>query len=53
MIPARPVLRVLDLFSGTGSVSRAFQNAGHEAISLDIDPRNSPNLCMNILEWNF
>jgi hypothetical protein len=53
MIPARPVLRVLDLFSGTGSVSRAFRNAGHEVISLDLDPRNSPDLCMNILDWSF
>jgi hypothetical protein len=53
MIPARPVLRVLDLFSGTQSLTKAFRNSGHEVISLDIDPRNSPTICQNILDWNF
>jgi hypothetical protein len=53
MIPARPVLRCLDLFSGTGSITKAFRNLGHEVISLDLDPRNSPDLCMNILDWSY
>jgi hypothetical protein len=53
MIPARPVLRVLDLFSGTGSITKAFRNSGHEVISLDADPRGAPSICQNILDWNF
>jgi hypothetical protein len=53
MIPARPVLRVLDLFSGTGSITKAFRNSGHEVISLDADPRGAPSICVNILDWNF
>ena len=50
MIPARPVLRVLDLFSGTGSITKAFRNSGHEVISLDADPRGAPSICVNILD---
>ena len=53
MTPGRQVLRVLELFSGTGSVSTAFRSAGHEVISLDTDPRGAPTICQNILDWNF
>jgi site-specific DNA-cytosine methylase len=53
MIPARQVLRVLDLFSGTGSITKAFRNSGHSCTSLDADPRGAPTICKNILDWNF
>jgi SAM-dependent methyltransferase len=53
MTPGRQVLRVLELFSGTGSVSIAFRRAGHEVISLDISPRYAPSICANILDWQY
>ena len=53
MIPGRQALRVLDLFSGTGSVTRAFRNSGHEVTSLDMDPRGAPTICQNILDWQY
>jgi hypothetical protein len=53
MIPAPRALRVLDLFSGTGSITRAFRILGHEAISIDMDPRGVPTICQNILDWQF
>ena len=53
MTPGRQVLRVLELYSGTGSISTAFRRAGHEVISLDIDNRYAPTICKNILDWNF
>ncbi len=53
MTPGRQVLRVLELYSGTGSISTAFRRAGHEVISLDIDNRYAPTICTNILDWNF
>ena len=53
MTPGRQVLRVLELFSGTGSITTAFRRAGHEVISLDISPRYAPTICKNILDWNF
>ena len=46
-------LRVLDLFSGTGSVSKAFRASGHEVYSLDLDPKFGPSICVNVLEWEF
>ncbi len=53
MSQPRQVLRVLELFSGTGSISTAFRSAGHEVISIDIDNRYAPTICKNILDWNF
>ena len=46
-------LRVLDLFSGTGSITKAFRNLGHEVVSLDLDPRDAPTICANILDWQY
>jgi hypothetical protein len=46
-------LRVLDLFSGTGSITKAFRSSGHECDSLDLDARFSPTFCVNILDWRF
>lgn len=33
------VLRILDLFAGTGSATQAFEDAGHEVIKVEIDER--------------
>jgi hypothetical protein len=44
--------RLLELFSGTKSVSRVARRQGWETVSLDIDPANSPDLCMSILEFD-
>ena len=46
-------LMVLDLFSGTGSITKAFRNLGHEVISLDLDPRGAPTICANLLDWRY
>jgi hypothetical protein len=48
-----PRLRVLDIFSGTGSITKAFRAATHEVDSLDIDPRFEPTICTNVLDWNY
>ena len=46
-------LRVLDLFAGTQSITRAFRNNGHEVDSLDLDPRFHPTFCVNVLDWEY
>ena len=46
-------LKVLDLFSGTGSITTAFRRAGHEVDSLDLDPRFAPTFCTNVLAWDY
>lgn len=43
-------MRVLELFSGTGSVGKVCQEKGYEVISLDL--KNADINC-NILEWNY
>jgi site-specific DNA-cytosine methylase len=46
-------MRLLELFSGTGSVRKAVGNQFEEVISLDILPKFNPTQCCNILEWNY
>ncbi len=53
MTQRRLVLRVLDLYSGTGSITKAFRNSGHEVVSLDMDQRGAPTICANILDWQY
>ena len=44
----KPVL--LELFSGTGSVGRAFRALGWEVFSVDIDAAAKPTLVANVLD---
>jgi len=48
-------MRVLELFSGTGSFSKSIKKkiTDIEVISLDIHPKYNPTYCTNILTWNF
>ena len=45
-------MRILELFSGTGSLAKVARARGHEVVTLDICPRHSPTICTNILEWD-
>ena len=44
-------MRLLELFSGTGSVGRAFRAAGWEVTSLDILP--GADIQSDILTWDY
>ena len=46
-----PIL--LELFSGTGSISRVFGEAGWETTSLDSDPRTQADIISDILAWDY
>ena len=45
-------MRALELFSGTKSLSKAAKALGWNTTSLDIDSKYSPDLCMNILDFD-
>ena len=45
-------MRLLELFSGTGSVGRAFSATGWEVFSVDLDPRSPADLHQDILEFD-
>ncbi len=46
-------MRILELFSGTGSVGEAFTNRGWEVASLDISKKNGATICADIMLWDF
>ena len=43
-------MRCLELFSGTGSVGREFSSAGWTVVSVDIEKKFNPTLCMSVLD---
>ena len=46
-------MRFLDLFSGTGSVSRVAESLDYTVISLDIVPSHSVDICQDIMTWDY
>ena len=42
----------MELFSGTKSISKVARSLGWETCSLDISPKYSPDLCMDILKFD-
>ena len=45
-------MRLLELFSGTKSVSKAAKKLGWETTSLDMDGRHGPDLLMDIMDFD-
>ena len=46
-------MRLLELFCGTKSVSKAVGDRFTEVINLDIEASSNPTICTNILTWNY
>ena len=44
---------LLELFSGTHSVGKAFAELGWDVISLDNDPTTNPTICCDIMCWDY
>ena len=46
-------ITVLDLFSGTGSVTKALSGLGYTIITLDSDRKWDAEFCVDILSWDY
>ena len=46
-------MRLLELFSGTGSVGEPWRQAGHEVTAVDIDSRYNPEIVCDIMQWSY
>ena len=45
-------MRVLNLCSGTGSVSKPFIDAGWDVVEVDWDPAHGPTHCVDLMSWD-
>ena len=45
--------RLLELYSGTGSVGKVFRQRGWEVVSLDNDPSMQPTICADLLTFDY
>ena len=52
-VAAAKVMRCLELFSGSGSIRRAFERIGWAVVSLDIDPKCNPTHVADVLSWDY
>ena len=46
-------MRLLELFSGTGSVGFVFSEAGWEVVSVDLDPSSGATHTADIMQWDY
>ena len=44
-------MRLLELFSGTGSVGEGFRERGWEVVSLDSNPKSEADIIIDIRDW--
>jgi len=44
---------MLDLFSGTGSVSTVARQLGFQVLTVDADVTRSPDVCVDVCQWNY
>ena len=45
--------RLLELFSGTGSVGKAFAAIGWDVTSVDLDPKSGATILTDVGSWNY
>ena len=46
-------MRIWDICCGTKSVSNVWKENGHETLTLDIDPKCMPDICTDLMTWEY
>jgi len=46
-------MRIWDICCGTKSVSNVWKDHGHETLTVDIDPKCMPDICTDIMSWEY
>lgn len=46
-------MNLIDLFCGTKSIANIFVEEGFQVLTLDKDSRFNPDVCIDILEWDY
>ena len=46
-------MKILELFKGTGSITKYYENKDNEIISLDILEKYKPSICCDIINWDY
>lgn len=46
-------MRLLEIFCGTKSMGKIFEKNGWDVISIDIEKKWNPTICVDVLEWDF
>ncbi len=46
-------MRLLEIFCGTKSIGKVFEKNGWEVISIDIEKKWKPTICIDVLEWDY
>jgi len=49
----RLAYKLIELFSGTAVMAKAFRNAGFDTTTLDNDPVFEPDICVDLLEFDY
>ena len=46
-------MNLLELFKGTGSISKVAEKMGFNIVSLDIEEKYKPDILTDILKWDY
>lgn len=45
--------KLLDLFCGTGSISKIYKEEGYETVTVDLDGKWDPDIQVDVLNWDY